>query len=73
MAESYNTDIALAHNGNVINSNELKKDIINSGYNLSSSSDSEIIAHLIAYAPAQSWKDRIAYCMRKIQGAYSLV
>ncbi len=66
-------DIALAHNGNVINSNELKKEIINSGHHLSSSSDSEIIAHLISYAPALSWQDRIAYCMRKIQGAYSLV
>ena len=73
LTKSYNLNIALAHNGNVINSKELKKEIIDSGYHLSSSSDSEIIAHLIAYAPAQSWKDRIAYCMRKIQGAYSLV
>ena len=73
LTQGANIDIALAHNGNVINSNELKNEIIDSGHQLLSSSDSEIIAHLIAFAPAQSWKDKIAYCMRKIQGAYSLV
>ena len=65
--------IALAHNGNVINAVQLKRELAEWGCTFSSTSDSEIIAHLLTYAPASSWEERIAYCMRKLEGAYSLV
>ena len=66
-------EIALGHNGNVINAVELKEELAGWGCTFSSSSDSEIVAHLITHAPASTWEDRIAYCMRRLQGAYSLV
>ena len=66
-------ELALAHNGNVINAVELKEELTGWGCTFSSSGDSEIIAHLISNAPAASWEDRIAYCMGRLQGAYSLV
>jgi amidophosphoribosyltransferase len=66
-------EIALAHNGNVINAVELKEELAGWGCTFSSSSDSEIIAHLLTHAPASSWEERVAYCMRRLQGAYSLV
>ena len=66
-------ELALAHNGNVINAVELKKELTGWGCTFSSTGDSEIIAHLISNAPATSWKDRFAYCMGRLQGAYSLV
>ena len=66
-------EIALAHNGNVINAVQLKRELAEWGCTFSSTSDSEIIAHLLTYAPASSWDERIAYCMRKLEGAYSLV
>ena len=66
-------ELALAHNGNVINAVELKDELTGWGCTFSSSGDSEIIAHLLSNAPATSWKDRIAYCMGRLQGAYSLV
>ena len=65
-------EIALAHNGNVINAVELRAELTEWGCTFSSSSDSEIVAHLMTNAPATTWEERIAYCMRRLQGAYSL-
>ena len=66
-------ELALAHNGNVINAVELRQELVEWGVIFTSSSDSEIIAHLMAHAPAESWEERVAYCMRRLEGAYSLV
>ena len=65
-------ELALAHNGNVINAAELKRELAEWGCTFSSTGDSEIIAHLIANAPATTWEERIAYSMRRLEGAYSL-
>ena len=65
-------ELALAHNGNVINAAELKEELAEWGCTFSSTGDSEIIAHLMSNAPASSWEERIAYCMRRLKGAYSL-
>ena len=66
-------ELALAHNGNVINAADLKQELAGWGCTFTSTADSEIIAHLISNAPADSWEERIAYGMRRLQGAYSLV
>ena len=65
-------NLALAHNGNVINARELKQELSRWGLEFHGSNDSEIIAHMLAHAPGVSWRDRIAYCMRRLEGAYSL-
>ena len=66
-------EIALGHNGNVINAVELREELYDWGLSFKSSADSEIIAHLISNAPADNWADRASYTMRRLQGAYSLV
>ena len=66
-------EIALGHNGNVINALELREELFDWGLSFESTADSEIIAHLISNAPADNWSDRAAYAMRRLQGAYSLV
>ena len=66
-------EIALGHNGNVINAVELREELYDWGLSFKSSADSEIIAHLISNAPADNWTDRASYTMRRLQGAYSLV
>jgi len=66
-------EIALGHNGNVINAVELREELYDWGLSFESSADSEIIAHLISNAPADNWADRASYTMRRLQGAYSLV
>ena len=72
LSQGPSIELALAHNGNVVNAVELKEELIDWGCTFSSGSDSEIIAHLMSHAPAASWEERIAYCMRRLQGAYSL-
>ena len=72
LSKSDSVEIALGHNGNLINALELRNELLDLGVNFQSSADSEIIAHLISHAPASSWTERISYAMRKLSGAYSL-
>jgi len=65
-------ELALAHNGNVINAVELREELAEWGCSFSSTSDSELIAHLLANCPATTWEERVSLCMRRLQGAYSL-
>jgi amidophosphoribosyltransferase len=73
LSEGPVTELALAHNGNVVNAVELKEELVGWGCDFTTSSDSEVVAHLLSHAPIQAWGDRIAYAMRRLQGAYSLV
>ena len=64
--------IALAHNGNLLNTEILREDLIDLGIELDASADTELIAHLLALAPAGTWEERFHYVMRRIRGAYSM-
>src|SRR6202022_2110726 len=66
-------EVALAHNGNLINALELHDELIRRGGTFSSTSDSEIIAALIATHPADSVEDAIAEVLPRLQGAFSIV
>ena len=72
VARGPGVELALAHNGNVINAAELKRELAEWGCTFSSTSDSEIVALLLANAPGSTWEERVAYCMRRLEGAYSL-
>ncbi|HLC23038.1 MAG TPA: amidophosphoribosyltransferase, partial [Dehalococcoidia bacterium] len=65
--------IVLGHNGNIVNSASLRQELSSLGFTFQTTTDSEIIAHLILSAPARNWVDRIRHAMRRLQGAYSLV
>lgn len=64
--------LAIAHNGNLVNSEHICQELIEKGYRFNSSTDSEIIAHLIHSAPGRDWLEKIRFAMHRIQGAYSL-
>jgi len=64
--------IAVAHNGNIVNSEHLYNELHGLGYHFNSSTDSEVIATLILTSPGQNIVDKIKYSMRRIKGAYSL-
>jgi amidophosphoribosyltransferase len=66
-------EVALAHNGNLINAVVLHNELLEAGVTFSSTSDSEIIAALIATHPAASVEDAIAEVMPRLQGAFSTV
>ena len=64
---------ALAHNGNLTNALTLRKDLIGRGALFHSTSDTEVIVHLVALSPGVSIEDRIIEALRHVEGAYSLV
>ena len=72
LAHGPSVDLALAHNGNVINAVQLREELEAMGCQISGTSDSEIVAYVLATAPSNSWTGRAAHAMRKLQGAYSL-
>jgi len=65
--------IAVAHNGNIVNSEHLYQELCEKGYTFKSSTDSEVIANLIHSSPGHDWVEKIRHAMRRIKGAYSLV
>jgi amidophosphoribosyltransferase len=66
-------EVALAHNGNLINALELHDELLERGVTFSSTSDSEIIAALIATHPAERVEDAIADVLPRLRGAFSIV
>ncbi|MBI4278472.1 MAG: amidophosphoribosyltransferase [Armatimonadetes bacterium] len=66
-------DLALAHNGNLTNAPALRAELEAKGVQFTSTTDSEVIAHLMATAPAAAPEDAAAYAMARIEGAYTVV
>jgi amidophosphoribosyltransferase len=66
-------EVALAHNGNLINALELHEELLHRGVTFSSTSDSEIIAALIATEDADEVEDAIANVLPRLRGAFSIV
>jgi len=66
-------ELALAHNGNLINAVELHSELVSSGVAFSSTSDSEIIAALLASHPAARIEEAVAEAIPRLNGAYSTV
>lgn len=71
--EGEHGQVALCHNGNLINAELLRNDLEDHGYTFNSSTDTEIIAQMLASAPGGDWQERVTNVMRAIQGAYCLV
>jgi amidophosphoribosyltransferase len=63
--------IALGHNGNLVNAGELRDELSADGVRLGSSSDTELIAALIANDPAPL-AEAVAHTMERLEGAYSV-
>jgi amidophosphoribosyltransferase len=65
--------LALAHNGNLVNADEIKRELVREGAIFSSSSDSEVIVHLIARSNASTPEGQIREALERVDGAYSVV
>ncbi|HOJ64922.1 MAG TPA: amidophosphoribosyltransferase [Spirochaetota bacterium] len=66
-------EIAIAHNGNIPNSELIKEDLIKSGSIFQTTSDSEILAHLMARIPDTNFEKSLILSLRQLQGAYSIL
>ncbi len=70
--ETLDGPLAIGHNGNLINAPQLRRELLERGVGLSTSSDSEVILHLLA-GSGGDWMARIRIVMARAEGAYALV
>jgi amidophosphoribosyltransferase len=65
--------LALGHNGNLTNAVQLRADLVAKGSIFQTSSDSEVLIHLIARSEAREPEDQLLDALERVEGAYSLV
>jgi amidophosphoribosyltransferase len=63
--------IAIAHNGNIVNANEIKQRLVGQGSIFQTNSDTEVVVHLYARSPAGSFADAIVESIAQLSGAFS--
>jgi len=73
MVQSNKGMMALAHNGNLVNASELRGRMESQGSIFQTTSDTEIIVHLIAFSKEQTLPEAMADALRRVEGAFSLV
>ena len=70
MGEYY---LSIAHNGNLVNIDSLRKELQKNGALFQTSTDTEIIIHLIARETGDTLTEKVEKALRKIEGAFSLL
>src|SRR5438876_12117537 len=65
--------VAVAHNGNLVNADEMRAELATKGALFQGSSDTEVIVHLLAHQTEGSIEDRIRGALSFVRGAYSLL
>ncbi|GIS97835.1 MAG: hypothetical protein CM1200mP25_0720 [Acidobacteriota bacterium] len=65
--------IALCHNGNLVNAGELREQLVREGSIFQTNSDTEVILHLYAKSTAETAEDAIVESVSQVSGAFSLV
>ena len=76
--QPFSSDLAfgpfsLAHNGNITNTSRLRASLVETGSLFQSSSDTEVIVHLVARSRKSDVVDRLTDALRQVEGAYSIV
>jgi amidophosphoribosyltransferase len=66
-------NLALAHNGNLVNAAQIRDQLDEEGSIFQSTSDTEVVAHLIARGGHQDFVENVRASMRRIEGGYALV
>jgi len=65
--------VAVAHNGNLTNARTLRQELISSGAICQSTSDTEVILHLISRSQRRGVRERFVEAIRQVEGGYALV
>ena len=74
LVDSQYGQLAVANNGNIINALQLKEQLQDEwNTTFTSTTDTEVIAQLLAHATGATWEERVFQCMRQLEGAYSIV
>nr|MBA4769559.1 amidophosphoribosyltransferase [Sphingobium sp.] len=72
-AELNSGGFAVAHNGNISNAMKLRRELIRRGSIFQSTSDTEVIIHLVATSSYRTLLDKFIDALKQIEGAYSLI
>ena len=72
-AELADGGFAVAHNGNISNAHHLRRDLVQRGAIFQSTSDTEVIIHLVATSRFKTMLDKLVDALRLVEGAYSLI
>jgi amidophosphoribosyltransferase len=73
LVETMHGPLALAHNGNVVNAPALRDELLNKGFGLTATSDSEVMTLMLAAAGGRTWQERLERTLPAWKGAFSLV
>src|SRR5215208_4467798 len=65
--------IAVAHNGNLVNARELRDDLVRAGAIFQTSSDTEVLLHLYARSKAPTVEEALVESIAQVSGAFSMV
>jgi len=65
--------LAIAHNGNLVSAADLRTVLEEEGAIFQSSSDSEVIVHLIAHSKGNEFYERVAHAISQVSGSFSLI
>ena len=72
-AELASGGFAVAHNGNISNAMRLRRELIRNGSIFQSTSDTEVIIHLVATSNYRTLLDKFIDALKQVEGAYSLI
>ncbi len=72
VAELRDGPVAIAHNGNLVNTRKLRRKLQEDGAIFHSTTDSEIIVHLMARSKHDKVRDKLRDAIKKVEGAYSI-
>jgi amidophosphoribosyltransferase len=73
LIDSFKGQIGLAHNGNLVNAQAIRDSLEKEGSIFRTSSDTEVILHLIARSKMQDLESAIVDALKQVEGAYSLI
>jgi len=73
LAECRDCYVALAHNGNLVNAVSLRRQLQQTGALFQTTTDSEVLVHLIAHSQEEEVTDRIIEALSQAKGAYALL
>jgi len=71
--EYFGGSVAIAHNGNFVNTSSLRKKLEISGSIFQTTIDTELIAHLLAKSKEKNFKNKVINSLAKVKGAYAIV
>ena len=66
-------ELAIGHNGNCINARDLRDELSREGVRFATSSDTEVVAQVVANERGATWDERLTRALPKLRGAWSLV